>query len=127
MGIGQVLIDTCVVIDYSRGRAAARDFLTHLPGDPLLSVMTVAELFGGVREGTERAWLETWIGDVAVLPVTLEIARLGGVYWREHRSRHGTSVIDALIAATARIHGARLATRNVRHFPMLDDLLVPYK
>jgi predicted nucleic acid-binding protein len=34
---------------------------------------------------------------------------------------------DALIAATARIHGARLVTRNTRHFPMLDDLLVPYQ
>jgi predicted nucleic acid-binding protein len=125
--MGQVLIDTCVMIDYSRGRAAARDFLTQLPIDPLVSVMTVTELFGGVREGPERAWLETWIGDVAVLPVTLEIAKLGGLYWRDHRSRHGTSVIDALIAATARVHGARLVTRNARHFPMLGDLLGPYQ
>jgi hypothetical protein len=53
-----------------------------LPSDPLVSVMTVAELFGGVREGPERAWLETWIGDMAVLPVTPEIAKLGGLYWR---------------------------------------------
>jgi predicted nucleic acid-binding protein len=28
---------------------------------------------------------------------------------------------------TAWVHGARLVTRNVRHFPMLDDLLVPYQ
>jgi predicted nucleic acid-binding protein len=34
---------------------------------------------------------------------------------------------DALIAATARIHGVRLVTRNVRRFPMLDDLVVPYR
>jgi predicted nucleic acid-binding protein len=34
---------------------------------------------------------------------------------------------DALIAATARIHRARLVTRNTWHFPMLDDLLVPYQ
>jgi predicted nucleic acid-binding protein len=126
MGIGDVLIDTCIVIDYSRGRAAARDFLTGLTRDPFVSVMTVAELFGGVREGQERVWLESWLADVAVLPVTPEVARLGGLYWRDHR-RHGTSIIDALIAATARVHGARLVTRNARHFPMLEDLLVPYQ
>jgi predicted nucleic acid-binding protein len=36
-------------------------------------------------------------------------------------------LLDALIAATAKLHGVRLVTRNVRHFPMLDDVLVPYR
>jgi predicted nucleic acid-binding protein len=125
--MGEVLIDSCVLIDYSRGGVAARDFLTTLTTDPLISVMTVTELFGGVREGRERDWLEAWVHDVRVLPVTLEIARLGGLYWRSYRSSHGTGLIDALIAATAETHGARLVTRNARHFPMLGDLLVPYQ
>jgi predicted nucleic acid-binding protein len=33
---------------------------------------------------------------------------------------------DALIAATAEADGARLATLNIKHFPMLPDVLVPY-
>jgi predicted nucleic acid-binding protein len=45
----------------------------------------------------------------------------------QYRGRHGVGIPDALIAATARAHGARLVTRNLRHFPMLDDLLVPYQ
>ena len=125
--MGQVLIDTCVLIDYSRGRPAARDFLLKLSSDPLVSVITVAEMFAGVRDGRERAWLETWIEDLDVLQISAEIAKLGGLYYRDHRPRHGTSLTDALIAATARVHGARLVTCNVRHFPMLDDLLVPYQ
>jgi len=124
--MGQVLIDTCVVVDYSRGRPQAREFLVQLTTDPLVSVMTVAALFGGVREGRERHWLESWVRDIEVLPLTLEIARLGGLYWRDHRASHGTGLIDSLIAATAHGHGTRLATRNARHFPMLDDVLVPY-
>jgi predicted nucleic acid-binding protein len=125
--MGEILIDTCILIDYSRGRAAARDFFTQLTTDPVVSVMTVAELFGGVRDGRERDWLEAWVLDIGVLPVTFEIARLGGLYWRDHRHSHGTGLIDALIATTAQVHEARLVTRNARHFPMLDDLLVPYQ
>ena len=55
------------------------------------------------------------------------VARLGGLYWRDYRGSHGTGLIDALIAATAAVHRARLVTRNARHFPMLEDLLVPYR
>lgn len=32
-------------------------------------------------------------------------------------------VMDLLIAATAHVHGARLCTRNPRHFADLDDLI----
>jgi predicted nucleic acid-binding protein len=31
-----------------------------------------------------------------------------------------------MLAATAQRSNARLATVNHRHFPMLDDLIVPY-
>jgi predicted nucleic acid-binding protein len=59
--------------------------------------------------------------------VDLDIARLGGAYRRRFGASHGVLIPDALIAATAQAHGARLVTRNARHFPMLDDVLVPYQ
>jgi predicted nucleic acid-binding protein len=31
-------------------------------------------------------------------------------------------VVDYVIAATAELSGARLATLNVKHFPMIPDL-----
>jgi predicted nucleic acid-binding protein len=34
--------------------------------------------------------------------------------------------MDAMLAATAQRERACLATINRRHFPMLEDLLVPY-
>jgi predicted nucleic acid-binding protein len=83
-------------------------------------------LFGGVREDRERDWLESWLQDITVLPLTFDVARLGGLYWRAYRGSHGTGLVDALIAAPAEVHGARLVTRNARHFPMLADLVVPY-
>jgi predicted nucleic acid-binding protein len=44
-----------------------------------------------------------------------------------HRDRRTVKIANALIAATAQVHQARLVTRNARHFPMLDNLLVPYQ
>jgi predicted nucleic acid-binding protein len=37
-----------------------------------------------------------------------------------------TVLVDGLIAATARLHDLRVATHNRKHFPMLDDVIVPY-
>jgi len=123
----RLLIDTCVLIDFSRGRQQAIQYLRTVRHIPLLvSVMTVAEFCGGLRNDRERGWFDRWTSTVEVVSVTNDVARLGGLYWRDHRDRHGTGLIDALIAATAQVHGARLVTRNARHFPMLDDLLVPY-
>jgi hypothetical protein len=62
-----------------------------------------------------------------VLAVDAEIARRGGELRRRFARSHGTGLLDALIAATAQVHGARLVTRNARHFPMLEDLLVPHQ
>jgi predicted nucleic acid-binding protein len=40
---------------------------------------------------------------------------------------HGVGLVDALIAATAKLHGYRLVTLNKKHFPMLDNVLIPYQ
>jgi hypothetical protein len=128
MGIAEVLIDTCVLIDVSRGRDEARRFLSSIRDIRLqISAVTVAEFCGGLRADRERAWFDSWLMTVGIVDVTVEVARLGGFYWRDYRSSHGVRLLDALIAATAKLHGVRLVTRNVRHFPMLDDVLVPYR
>lgn len=45
---------------------------------------------------------------------------------RQYGPSHGTGLADALIASTVAAVGATLATLNRRHFPMLNDVLVPY-
>jgi hypothetical protein len=98
-----------------------------LAARPSISVVTIAELFAGIRNDRERDRIEALPTLLKVRDVDIEIARLAGSYSLQYRRSHGVSMPDALIAATARIHGARLVTRNTRHFPMLDDLLVPYQ
>ncbi len=55
------------------------------------------------------------------------MARQTGLYQRQYSRSHRVHMLDALIAATAQVHGARFVTRHAPHFPMLADLLVPYR
>jgi predicted nucleic acid-binding protein len=43
------------------------------------------------------------------------------------RSHNGIGIADYLIAGTADIRGLQLATLNVRHFPMFEDLKAPFE
>ena len=121
------LLDTCVIIDYLRDRQEAVDFMRRYGTPPALSAITAAELFAGARNSGEEHRIEALCQRLLIHHVDLEIARLGGNYCRQYKHSHGVQIADALIAATARVHEARLVTRNVRHFPMLDDVVVPYR
>ena len=121
-----ILIDTCIFVDCLRGREAALDFLTGMPVGTLLSVLTIAELMAGARNRQARALVDDVTADCRIVELDAETVRLGGSFKHRFRPSHGTDLIDALIAATAKQAGARLATVNRKHFPMLDDLLVPY-
>jgi predicted nucleic acid-binding protein len=124
--MSDLLLDTCVLIDYLRDRPPAIDFLHRMRERASVSVITTAELYAGVRTGAEETRVDALLTRLLVLEVDLAIARLAGRFRRDYRQSHGIGIPDALIAATAEVHGARLVTRNARRFPMLDDLLVPY-
>ena len=121
------LLDTCVIIDYLRDRHEAIQFMRRQEVRPAVSAITAAELFAGVRSSAEEHQIVALCGRLLIYHVDLDIACLGGSYCRRYRHSHGVQLADALIAATARIHEARLVTRNARHFPMLDDVVVPYR
>ena len=61
-----------------------------------------------------------------ILPVTREVAE----EWGRLTSRKAIPSIDGLLAATARVHGLTLVTRNVRQLaavgvPLLDPFGAP--
>lgn len=121
-----MLIDTDILIDFLRGHESARTFFERLPDQVFVSAITVAELHVGVREGTERASLAGFLDTVETLPLDAEIAAQGGLLRRDYGKSHGVGLNDALIAATALRHRLSLATLNGKHYPMIDNLVVPY-
>ena len=116
-----VLVDTDVLINFLRGKQQAKEFLlSQLDSGPILcSVITVAEIFAGMRPH-EQEKTRALLDNLEVLPVTRAIAKKAGFYKGGIKS-HALELDDCLIAATAHRHKATLATGNDRHYPM-DDI-----
>ena len=55
------------------------------------------------------------------------IAKGAAAHLRKFRRSHAAiDLVDYVIAATAELHEAKLATLNVRHFPMFKGLTPPW-
>jgi len=122
----RLLFDTDVLVDFLRGEPEANRFLSSREEAFLVSVISVAELYAGVRSESEAEAINTFLRGFETVPVSGNLARKGGRLRSSYSSSHGTELAAAIIAATAREEQARLVTRNEKHYPMLEDLLVPY-
>jgi predicted nucleic acid-binding protein len=122
--VTKLLIDTDVLIDLLRGRERTRAFLdgATVRAVPCCSVISVAELWAGMRPGEEADTTDLLDG-LVILPVSREIAELAGRFTRATRSRR-LELADCLIAATAVAEGAALATGNARDYPMPEVTVV---
>jgi predicted nucleic acid-binding protein len=122
-GVSLYLIDTTVLIAHLRGDERVSGYLLAAltRGHWLCTTcVNVAEVERGVR-AKERKATERLLNRLRFLETTREAATRAGRYQSEF-SRKGKTVrlADALIAGTARAHGAILVTDNVRDFPMAD-------
>ena len=123
------LLDTDILIDFLRGRGEACVLLSQYEAGaepPVISVVSVTELWAGMRRGEESA-TGALLSALRKIPISEDIALAAGEMLRTYRRSHGTELGDALIAATAVNIGATLITRNVRHYPMPTvTVLRPY-
>ena len=123
-----VLIDTSVLIDYLRGHdGAATTLERERESAPLhASEITRLEVLAGMRSAEEEA-TRLLLSTLRWHPVDAEIAEGAGALGRRWLPNHHTiDGADLAIAATAIHTGARLLTRNIRHFPMFPGLQAPF-
>jgi len=124
-----VLIDTDVLVDFLRGRAKAIACLEEFADRMILSAITVAELYAGVRgeeDAPEQDALANLLSHCRIVEVSSAVARLGGLYKRDYGAAHGIGLADAIIAATATLENASLKTLNTKHYPMFKRLTPAY-
>ena len=116
--MNRILVDTDVIINFLRGREIARNFLTSAADDSkmYISAITIAEIYAGMKKH-EREETENLLESFHVVDINAETARIAG----ELKNKETGQVLeldDCLIAACAISAGARLATGNIKHFPM---------
>lgn len=123
------LVDTSVLVDVLRGVPVAREWLRDErteSGRLATSVLTVTEITGHMRSA-ERSAVARLLGSMDILGIDELTAHRAGEFVRSYRRSHqGIGIVDYLIAATADLHRLPLATLNVRHFPMFEDLEPPF-
>jgi len=118
------LIDTNIISEVRKGARCDRDvaawFESIADADIYLSVLVVGE----IRKGIERARpnnpvqataLEQWLTELVrsfterIMPIDQAVAD----EWGRMSAKRSLSTIDALLAATAKVNGMTLATRNI--------------
>lgn len=125
------LLDTNVISELRKGPGCDRAVAAWAVGVPPiachLSRVTVAEIVFGIARVNDpgfRAELEAWLRDGVRAWFgrrILEVDEAVLLAWRQlvvegQRARYTYSQPDALIAATARVHGLAVVTRNVEDF-----------
>jgi len=132
-----VILDTTVLIAGERRGESVQAILQRVLGkcgeqQVALSVVTLVELTHGIYRAKNDAdkrrryiFTEELRRDVAVIPVTPEIAMLAGRIEGEQAVR-GVSIAfeDLLIGVTALHMNYAVATLNLRHFQMIPSLSV---
>ncbi len=117
--VNQPLVDTDVWIDFLRGEPQALSFVRQLPNEVAISSISVAELYAGVRDGSESQALSDLLDTLEVIELHRDIAQIGGLLRRDMGKSHGLGLNDALIAATVLQRHVCLYTLNVKHYPSL--------
>ena len=125
-----IVVDTSILIDHLRGDPRAHSFLRHAfqSNDQrvVASVMTRVEVLVGSQSSEEQA-TRRLLGLFEWVPIDETIADRAGEFGRRFlRSHPGVDPVDLVIAATVEQLDAELWTRNIKHFPMFEELLDPY-
>lgn len=118
------LIDSNVLIDVSRGNAAAIKYVDALSEPWVLSQVTALELIVGARNKRDLAVIDGFLSLYSVVPLSDGIGKRAYELLKAYAKSHGLHVFDSLIAATAMENAFTLVTLNQKHYQMVDGLKI---
>jgi predicted nucleic acid-binding protein len=133
------LIDTNIISEVRKGSACNPCVAAWYGSIDDEGIYLSALVLGEIRKGIERARpkepakalaLEKWLSTLSrsfaerILPVDRAVAD----EWGRMSAKRPVSTVDALLAATAKVHGMTLATRNTSHVTDLGaNVLNPFE
>ncbi len=120
----KVLIDSDVIIDYLRTGGGGLVKLVEAQRDGkvelYLSAVTVLELFAGKSSKAVVGKLKELIEGFIVIPLGTELAEFAGQTKRDHTT--DAALADLIVGATSVSIGAKMATRNKKHYQGIPKL-----
>ena len=120
------LLDTNILSETRKRHrnTGVTEWISRTPSERLhLSILTIGEIDRGIKRLAQRGdqhqatvlggWLEDVVDEFGdrIVPITLEVAREWG-----GQASQSIPVVDGLIAATAKVHGWMVITRNTKDF-----------
>lgn len=117
----KAVFDTNILIDYTRGIAAAKAEIVGVD-QGVISIVTWMEFLAGIPDEQEAARARRFLDRFEIVSVGADVAE----HALDLRRRYRMKLPDAIIWATAKTHHALLVTRNTKDFPDERDIRFPY-
>ena len=120
-----LVVDTNIFIEHLRAKDKTKTALYKISANPHLQIssVTLYELLMGAT--TDEKWKDVKLltEDLAILPVTGEIAVAAAkIYLRLRKLNKMIEFRDIFIAATCIVHGVPLKTKDKKHFSRIQGL-----
>ena len=124
--MAEILIDTDILIDISRGVISTAQYLAQASATTTLSISSITqmELIVGCQDKEALRLIDRFLTRFQIVFLTPEITKQGITLLREYKLSHGLLIPDSLIAASALTIGIPLLTRNQRDFRFIPNLIL---
>lgn len=120
--VPKVLLDTNIILATFWGKEPTASLIGSWIESGLIAIsaVSVGEIISKASK-TEKEKLRLLISKFGVLPIDEVVAEIAGSYRLEFsRKKSKIFLLDCFIAATAKLYNLKLATMNVKDFPMTD-------
>lgn len=119
------LCDTCILIDYLRGKLEAQQKLQQDREQGLgMSSITYMELMVWALNKREAGIIKKAFSDFEIVEISETISIKAKHLIEKYTKSHGLLIPDALIASTALELGLPLYTTNIKDFRFIADLIL---
>lgn len=114
----KILLDTSVIIDFLRQKDKENTLLYSLTKDYDLyvSIITHTEIYAGKsiwEKKQAQKEMEELFSGITILPLVIDVSEMAGKF---KAYNHNSSLLDCIIAATAKVNDLELATLNTKDF-----------
>lgn len=129
--ISRILVDSTILIDFSRGHEKAIEFLdqARINNEEMsISIISSMELIIGCRDKVDLKKTLNFLSEFDIIDISIPISRKAYQLIIQYSKSHGLIIPDAFIGGTALEENLKLVTSNVRHFEMISGITIqkPY-